>query len=337
MQSKPTVAIIGAGFSGLVLAENINKNAEIKIFEKSRGVGGRMSCRTNNDFAFDFGSQFFLAKTSQFNDFLQPYINKKIIVPWCGKFVEIDKNKIINQRIWSDEKKHFVAAPKMNSLCKEMAINFDIRFQTKITKIEKIKNKWQIYDDKSFFLGEFDWVFFSIPAAQLSDLLLNSKINCSFFERLASHEMIGCYALMLGLNRKINIDFDAALVRNSIISWISCEASKPLRKNVAAYTVLARNNWAQHHLDHDIDLLKNQMIDEFSKIINQPIEGIVHSDIHRWRYANIKKQPTHQKYYIDESNQIAACGDWIIHGRIEAAFMSAKALADNINHNFKLA
>ena len=336
MNAKPSVAVIGAGLSGLVLAQNISKSAEVKIFEKSRGVGGRMSCRTNDDFAFDFGAQFFLAKSPQFNEFLQPFINKKTVLPWRGKFVEIDKNKITNQRIWTSEKNHFVAVPKMNSLCKEIAVNLDIRFQTKIARLDKVKNKWQIFDDKAIFLGEFDWVFFTIPAPQLTELLINSKINCSFLDKLASHHMVGCYALMLGLQHKINLDFDVALVKNSIISWISYEASKPLRKNVAAYTILARNNWAQHYLDSDIDILKSQMIDEFSKVINQPIEGIVHSDIHRWRYANIAKQPAHKKYYIDNTNQIAACGDWLIQGRIEAAFMSAKALADYINQNFKL-
>lgn len=37
------IAIIGAGLSGLVLARQLASNADITVFEKARGVGGRMS------------------------------------------------------------------------------------------------------------------------------------------------------------------------------------------------------------------------------------------------------------------------------------------------------
>ena len=36
------IAIIGAGISGLTTAINLDKNAHISIFEKSRGAGGRI-------------------------------------------------------------------------------------------------------------------------------------------------------------------------------------------------------------------------------------------------------------------------------------------------------
>lgn len=44
--------------------------AEVKIFEKARGVGGRMSSRTKDNFNFDFGAQFFIAKNPDFKNFL---------------------------------------------------------------------------------------------------------------------------------------------------------------------------------------------------------------------------------------------------------------------------
>ena len=44
----------------------------------------------------------------------------------------------------------------MNQLCKELSRDLDISFQTRVAKIEKIEKKWQIFDDKNIFLGEFD-------------------------------------------------------------------------------------------------------------------------------------------------------------------------------------
>jgi renalase len=36
------IAIIGAGISAITIAKNLKKIAKVSVFEKSRGVGGRM-------------------------------------------------------------------------------------------------------------------------------------------------------------------------------------------------------------------------------------------------------------------------------------------------------
>ena len=75
---KPSIAIVGAGFSGIILAQKLKNIGEVKIFEKARGVGGRMASRIKDDFNFDFGAQFFIAKKPEFQEFLKPFIEKKI-------------------------------------------------------------------------------------------------------------------------------------------------------------------------------------------------------------------------------------------------------------------
>ena len=49
----------------------------VKIFEKSRGVGGRMSTRKESPFIFDHGAQF--SKLKQLNvNFFYSYLTKKL-------------------------------------------------------------------------------------------------------------------------------------------------------------------------------------------------------------------------------------------------------------------
>ena len=50
--------------------------------------------------------------------------------------------------------------------------------------------------------------------------------------------------------------------------------------------------------------------------------------LHAWRYANMKKTPL--QLLVDEKNQLAACGDWCLQGRIESAFISAIRTAETI-------
>jgi hypothetical protein len=329
---KPSIAIVGAGFSGIILAQKLKNIGEVKIFEKARGVGGRMASRIKDDFNFDFGAQFFIAKKPEFKEFLKPFIEQKILMPWCGNFVEIDNYKITYQRQWPEEKNHLVPAIKMNQFCKELARDLDISLQTRIAKIEKNAEKWQIFDDKNNFLGEFDWLFFSIPAPQLLELIPQ---ECNFFEATKNIKMLGCFALMLGFEKPLNLEYDIALIKNSIISWISSESSKPQRKNSASYTILARNDWADYNIENDIEDVKKQIIAEFAKIIQQPLDNIIHQDIHRWRYANIAKQEKNVKFFLDNNLQIGACGDWLIHGRVEASYLSASALFNEISKNLK--
>ena len=56
---KPNIAIIGAGMTGVVCARNLkDAGYETIIFEKSRGIGGRMATRrTSEGLQFDHGAQ----------------------------------------------------------------------------------------------------------------------------------------------------------------------------------------------------------------------------------------------------------------------------------------
>ena len=53
------IAVIGAGLAGITFACKMKEKYSVKIFEKSRGVGGSMSTRKESPFIFDHGAQFF--------------------------------------------------------------------------------------------------------------------------------------------------------------------------------------------------------------------------------------------------------------------------------------
>ena len=63
---KTSIAIIGAGIAGITLARNLSALAEVTVFEKSRGLGGRMANRRREGFSFDHGAQYFTARSPAF-------------------------------------------------------------------------------------------------------------------------------------------------------------------------------------------------------------------------------------------------------------------------------
>jgi predicted NAD/FAD-dependent oxidoreductase len=62
------VAVIGAGISGLTCAQNLtDHDVPVTVFEKSRGVGGRMATRrSEHGAAFDHGAQYFTVRDERF-------------------------------------------------------------------------------------------------------------------------------------------------------------------------------------------------------------------------------------------------------------------------------
>lgn len=119
-QGMTRIAIIGAGISGLVLAQQLAAHAEVIVFEKARGVGGRMSTRYAAPFYFDHGAQCFTARSHEFQSFLKPYMDEGIVSEWHGKVINLEIGKKQTKRLWFEP--HLVASPNMNSLCKALPL-----------------------------------------------------------------------------------------------------------------------------------------------------------------------------------------------------------------------
>ena len=131
------VAVIGAGISGLALANKIEHIANVTIFEKSRGFGGRVATRRVDDISFDHGAQFFKVRDPDFKEYIKPMIEEGIIDIWRARFVEIEKDKVISSRLWGDDPANYIGIPSMSSIGKFMSQSLNIKLSEQIAKIEK--------------------------------------------------------------------------------------------------------------------------------------------------------------------------------------------------------
>ena len=67
MREINSVAIIGAGIAGLSCASALQQaGIRVRVFEKSRGVGGRMSTRRGEGWECDHGAQYFTVSDDLF-------------------------------------------------------------------------------------------------------------------------------------------------------------------------------------------------------------------------------------------------------------------------------
>ena len=323
------IAVIGAGLSGLTIAHTLKNQANITIFEKSMGVGGRMATRRADPFHFDHGAQFFIVKTETFQTFIDPMIEQGVIQHWAARFAEFENKEIVAQRNWDQHYPHYVGAPGMNAIGKYLSNGLNIHLNTRVGSIQKDADHWSLFDDQSKHLGNFDWVISTVPAKQASELLSKAF---TYHSQIKSVKMKGCFSLMLGFETPLALEFDAALVRGRDISWISVNSSKPGRDEAFCLLIHSTNKWADEHIEDDRNEVLEYLCSETSRTISHDVTKATHKAIHGWRYANIEKQED-PSYFIDIDQKLGACGDWCIQGRIEAAFTSGLGLAKKILKN----
>lgn len=320
------IAIIGAGISGLTLARRLSQAADVIVFEKARGIGGRMSTRYADPFYFDHGAQCFTARTKEFQAFLKPYQEADVISEWKGKVINLEIGKKETKRLWFEP--HLVATPNMNSLCKALAVNMVVKTSCEVAPLTSREHSgWSLHTTNGEDLGRFDWVISTAPPAQTLRLFAN---HIPPGEPLHSSAMQGCYALMIGFKQPWDRQWIAAKVRDNPIKWISVNSSKPERDTGTTCLVIhSRNDWAEAHIDDDMGEAQKFLLEQFGRLTGIDATHADYIATHRWRYALVDKS---EKLggYIDAEAGLAATGDWCETSRVEEAWQHATALANTI-------
>ena len=317
------IAVIGAGLSGLSVASLLKDDAEITIFEKSRGLGGRIATRRAEPYFFDHGAQYFTVRTKAFQDFIQPLIEEGVIEQWNARYVEIDGNKIIDRNKLVDYGPRYVGVPGMNKISKRLAESLGIQLNTKIVSMER-ENTWKIKSESGQIYSNFDWVILAVPAPQAADVLPK---DFKYYSDINAIKMRPCFALMLGFEKSLQLEFEAAHIINSDLSWIAINSDKPGRSD--KYTIIAHSSaeYAESNIVGDLENIKQHMIAEVSRITGYDVSGADYKKVHFWKYARNENQEN-SPIFLDSDHNIAACGDWCMGGRVESAFTTAYNLVN---------
>lgn len=318
------IAIIGAGLAGLACADMLRQRgsnlSDLAIFEKSRGIGGRMATRYIGDYEFDHGAQYFTTGTDRFANRMESFLEAGTVARWPVEIATIGGAS-------ARKTDRYVSAPRMNTLCKALADPFEVKLQTRILSVNRENNAWYLADEENIAYGPFDYVVSAMPAPQMLDVLPGAFANVG--AALAVVRMAACYALMLGFSRDMPLPWQAVRVGGSPVGWIATNSNKPGRETATSVLVQSSNDWAEDHLEDDPDKVQAILLQTASEISATDLSAAEHIALHRWRYA-ATPQPLGVPFLLDETAGLAACGDWCLGSRVAAAFESGAALGDAI-------
>ena len=338
---KTRIAIIGTGMAGLACADHLSSQFDISIFDKSRGLSGRLSTRRAraaggegvqphaSAHGFDHGAQYFSATHSAFVDWLSPFEASGHVRRWQPLMVDIGKAGVTPR----PPTEKLVFAPTMNTIGKALLAGrptWRLYLDTPIDQISGTPGAWRLNADatEDDAFGPFDLIVAAVPAPQAVALLPQTDVTA----RLQDVEMLGCHTLMLGYTaqQEVTADWQCAHFDDDVLGFAAFNHNKPGRGNDTALVVQTRHAWSQAHIEDDIDAVAQEMKRRFGELTGLSVAAEAYDRVHRWRYASTA-QPLGDAFLFDAAQGIAAIGDWCLGSKVQDAFLSGYRLAARLN------
>lgn len=318
------VAVVGAGISGLVCARELQNSgaASVVVFDKGRGVGGRVATRRFASGAgADHGAQFFTVREAVFQKEVDAWVQAGAAAPWEAAFAAWDTSfhPIASDLVF------YVGTPAMTSVAKHLAKSLDVQVGAKLESLSREGGEWRL----RFESGKtelFDAVLSSAPPEQTAALFP----LCSFSESLRKPKIAPCWAVMLRYGARLPIEWDAVFAPNYPISWMARNSSKPGREASSEVWVLHGSPvWSQTNLEKSPEWVSAELLKAFESLYQRKFPAPEEVAAHRWRYS-LPTEPLSETALWDPELSLGACGDWCGGPKIEGAFLSGLSLSKKI-------
>lgn len=323
------IAIIGAGIAGVISASILNNNGfDVTLIDKSRGVSGRSTTKRwpTVDTGIDMGVPYL--KLSELTTTVEPYLKNLLDLG----IISVWKNiKEINSQI--EKIDTYIGMPKMSSIARFLSANIRIIPMQKIDTVKKVINKWVVRSSSDEF-SDFDVVIFAIPSLQLNDIKgIPTDLNTQLAHNL-KYDAIN--TLLIETKQPLwNDEKNELELNDSIIHSIIANYKKSGREDDHfTYTVQSNEDWATDTFDKlSKEDVEKALVKELKKKLKLKNSDILHSLLHRWRYAipSTKNSGFNDGYFQSkEDDTFLVCGDWCNSpnylGAMESGILAANAV-----------
>jgi predicted NAD/FAD-dependent oxidoreductase len=322
--SAPQIAIVGAGLAGAACARTLAAGgAQVTLFDKSRGIGGRLSTRrtvwtdafgVEQPVQFDHGAVHFGAHSLAFRALVEQGLGEGWIARWSPGH-------------GSD---HFVAVPGMPALCHALIGALDVHCGAPVTALHRVRGGWQIEREGGLWPQRFDQVVLALPPAQAAPLLRPHATRWS--EAAAQVPMQACWTLMAVTDEPPGPACDLLEPGHGPLDRIVRNDRKPGRPSLrghAVWVAQASAAWSASHVDDTAAAVSEALRDALRAVVN-PGGSLrwCHSTVHRWLYARPARTPLGTPgCWWDAAKGLGVCGDFLVGPQVEAAFLSGLDMA----------
>jgi renalase len=309
-----TIAIVGAGMSGLMAGRSLNASGfKVTVLEKSRGLGGRMATKRIEGMHFDHGAQFFTTSDPRFAAEAERWEASGIARRWAGGHAP-----------------RWTGLPGMTAVAKGLAGDLTVRREAKVTAAVRAESgQWHL-EVENAEPERADLLVLSAPLPQALNLLNAGgvKLPSGVAEGLERIDYVPCIAAMVLLDGPSSAPAEGIRVEDGPIRWIADNALKPGRSGGnGALTILANSAYSRDNYTAE----EAKVLADLLSWAEPQVGGrrIASATVHRWRYSEPEQTYGELCLWLPELN-LGLCGDAFGGPRVEGAACSGWALADRI-------
>ncbi len=309
------VAVIGAGMAGAACVRALaDYGMAVRVFDKGRSVGGRLAQRRTPAGTFDHGAQYLGARDPEF---------AKQVTAWRERGLVADWPEAAN----AAGRPVTVGVPAMNAPVKALLDGLSVDTGFRVAALVQLGDGWAVRGEGGATQGPFAAVLLAVPAAQAVQLLETAgpERAVSLILRLGGVRMAPCWSLLVAFEEGLALEAPA-LRLDGTLAWAARNGSKPGRGGGECWTVHAGPAWSAEHLERSPDAIAPELLAAFAAETGIALPTPSYLAAHRWRYALVER-PLGDSCIWDPAMQLGLCGDWCIGPRIEAAWLSGRAMA----------
>jgi renalase len=351
MSHRVRVAVIGAGVAGLAAGSELQRTGfDVVVYEKSRGLGGRVATRRVADCCFDHGAQ--VLKTAD------PRIEALVIE--TGNAVRIA------EPVWAFDQTGCIAEgdPLMNAEPKwtwpagittfagYLGRDLLIHRSTLVHRLvynPSANPHYTLLAEDDTILGFADAVVLTPPAAQTAAILAASDMSDSLrTPRIAALDRVTyrrCLTFTCAFPTPIERPWYALVNTDRLhpISWLAREEVKPGRTPAGTSLLIVQMSdaWSLRYWDQtargifdtQLPASVNSVLDQMHALLDEQLPSPAWIDVQRWRYSLPYTEASVDELHLDDNLYFA--GDFLVgQGRIHLAIASGWQVADRIRAVF---
>lgn len=304
--------VVGAGIAGLACARALrDAGVPVRVVERGRRPGGRMSGRTLHGRVVDLGASYFTApEDSAFSVVTAEWERKGLARPWTDTFSVVGAAE--GERVSSGPVRY--AAPHgLRSLVVELAEGLEVEVEHEVV---------QVADDGVVDGVRFDCVVLAMPEPQAARLIASGTPLHAQLDLTAWEPAI---AVALGYGERLwRGDLHGAFVEGSpTIGFLADDGD---RRGDGAPVLVAHTtpDFARRHLAEPAAAIGAVTAEVHRLLGLDPAARPLWSHAHRWTFA--KAGTTHPEPFVLRG-QVAVCGDaWGGRSSVPTAWASGDAL-----------
>ena len=316
------IAIIGAGIAGLSAATALQAAGQsVRLFDKSRGSGGRMSSKRSEVGALDLGAKYFVVTDPAFAAAVEQWADNDLVEPWAPVLYKREDGRLVPT---ADSTTRWVGTPRMSSLTRALLGELPATFDCRITEVFRGERYWTLVDAKGTCYGPFSQVIVATPAPQAAPLLSAAPRLAA---AAASVAMQPTWAVALAFEQPLPVDAECIEGSGDTFDCLLRNSCKPGRENrLDTWVLHASEAWTRQHLDAPREQVIDQLTGAFAELLGCTLPAPAFALAHRWLYA-VPAQPHLSGAFSAPPIALHACGDWCLSGDVEGAWLSGQAAA----------